>query len=169
MVLSQITNDSGLLAAAEKMLDHSGGLETSLLNNLVVENGRQVSIKVDYARMTRIVRKIACGIFAFRYRRVVPLNSIGPVEFSPHQPSTAWAVMTHTERFQPKRWTRVGWGAFAYLIAKDGMSAKRLCCLMDFYGTLFAAAYIPHVRGTRLTRRRSVGEGHPELPLSSRK
>lgn len=164
LVLSQITNDAGLLDAADRMLDKSAKLEGALLKNIVVADNRRVHLNVDLKRTDRIIRKIACGIFAYRYRRVVPLSSIGPIEYSPHQPPVRWAVMAHTEKFTPKRWTRIGRG-FSYLIAKEGPTGGRLCCLMDFYGTLFAAAFLPAVGGGREPLRRVDAGNNPELPF----
>jgi hypothetical protein len=98
-------------------------------------------------RLYRIVRKIAIGIYVLKYGRVPKSGSINPVDIFPYddelRPPVPLVAATYTERFLPKRWTRVQPGIFSYIIVRDPTDWGRLCCIMDFYETAWGVAMFP--------------------------
>jgi hypothetical protein len=131
----------------DRTLEHSPGLDELLARSLAPGPDGRVWLTPDTGRLNRVAGKVAVGLFRRRYRRPAHPSSfsvvgIFHVEVLPPQ----LVVMTHTERFVPKRWVRLQPGVFEYLFVREPGDGS-LLCLMSFHHTLWAAVRCPNPTG----------------------
>ncbi len=124
-------------------------------NSLRVDSHGRVFLMPDEDRLTRIATKVAFGLFADRYRRVIPrIESFRAKllqNLSDPDPSPPYEILlkVHNERFISKRWEVVQAGVFSYIFVRIGSNPSVLHCLLNFYGTLWADVECPWPAGTR--------------------
>lgn len=143
--LANRVSDGG---SVDRALTASPGLDQRIINSLSVGDDGRVMLQPELDRLSRIVAKIAFGLFVRRYG-VVPLPQdvqplgIFPYNIEDQRPAHLVALAYH-ENFTSKRWTHVQHGVFSYLIARAGSSNNELVCIMDIHRTVWGAARIPN-------------------------
>jgi hypothetical protein len=132
----------------DRALSQSPTFDDRIVNSLLVTEDGRISFQAEINRISRIVQKIAYGLFILRYNKVPSLNCIEPVYAYPYNIEDVRPIptfmATFTERFRPKAWTQVQKDVFSYIVIKDLLKGNRLCCIMNFHNTLWGVAYLPH-------------------------
>lgn len=135
-----------------------------ITNGLDVDKNGRVHIPVEENSVTRIVQKIAFGLYLHHYQRSrIPRVNQFRVWSIAHAGSSqnSMVVMAHDERFQPRRWIKLQKGVFEYVFVRNWVWTDfgKLLCVMKFHETIWAAVFCPEPRGARGSKRRlSVGE-----------
>lgn len=152
-VLAQVGVSEDLAAKVEpggrvdRALRRSAGLENRIRESLALTEEGLVAIEPEVGRLRRVVRKIAAGLYALRYGQRAHPSSIpkaGIVHLESEPARTAQLLLaTHTERFQPKRWSHVQRGVFSYIFVRNWQTSHQLTCVMDFHGEFWGAARVP--------------------------
>lgn len=138
--------DGGII---DRTLTRSPALEQRLIAALEVdgENGR-VLIRPDMDRVSRVVKKIAVGLFVLHYGRVPELAAVEHVGTFPYQVSDErpWPtfIATFTERFRTKKWRVVQPHVFSYIFVRAPRSPNKICCVIDIHRTLWGVVHLPY-------------------------
>ena len=146
----------------DRMLARDSRLDGEVNSELVIaSSGKGVMYQPEQGRLQRITQKVGFGLYLTRYepKRQPPLADFksSPL-FHSHDPQNWLLVMSHTERFQSRRWKVLQHGVFAYMFVKDWAEpdAGRLFCVFKMYETLWGAVRCPNAnaggRRTRTTR-----------------
>ncbi|MBI4574357.1 MAG: hypothetical protein HY713_13860 [candidate division NC10 bacterium] len=138
--------------SVDRALSLSRGLDERITRSLAPGRDGRVYLAPDLSRISRVLQKIAFGLFVTKYRRVPAMDAIRPVGAFPYnihesRPTGLFAA-AFSERFRPKRWTDVQPGVFAWIVVREPTQGG-LCCIMDFHATLWGAAFLPHPTGVR--------------------
>lgn len=147
----------------DRALSRSPALEERLLKSLGVdEETGEPFIRPETARVHRVVKKIALGLFALRYGRVLSPETIGQVSLYPYQPKESrpvpYVIATFTERFKSKRWCTVQRGVFSYIFVRDPMHSDKVWGVMDIHRSLWGVVHFPNPKTSKVP-------GNPQLSL----
>ena len=111
-------------------------------------------------RVTRVVKKIAVGLFALRYGWAPPLEEVRPANLFPYElrddRPLPYFISTFTERFQPKRWQTVQPGVFSYIFVRDPNHSGTVWCLMDFHRSFWGVVHFPRSRAGKVRSNRQL-------------
>lgn len=119
----------------------------------------RVYITPEIDRLERVVRKIAMGLYAYRYLlSTIPADSfhvrlVGREGDRNAEPPREILLMSHNERFVPKRWRVVQDEVFSYTFVRAGWKPTQLHCLMNFYDSVWADVECPSPTFNRKTSR----------------
>ena len=95
----------------DRMLQKSPGLDSLIQGSLrIAEDGRGVYITPDEVRLANVARKVAFGLYCLRYtpKTLPSLGDFFALKLMHGRDDNNFiVVMTHTERFQPRRWTHI--------------------------------------------------------------
>ena len=167
MLVSQVSLSKSMVAKVEaggivdRTLMRAPALEERLLQSLETdeETGR-VLIRPETDRVTRVLKKIALGLFLVRYNRIPLLDQIGPATAYPYQIDDLrplpYFVSTFSERFRSKLWQVVQAGIFEYIFVRDPMHSSNIWCVMDFHRSLWGVVHMPNPRSTKVTANRQL-------------
>jgi hypothetical protein len=141
--------------AVDRMLKHSSRLDDRIIRSLTVGDDGKVCFTPEAERINRVAHKTAIGLYYSHYETYARQADFYPVVVHhTHRLPTFIVAIVHTERFMPKRWTRVQKGVFEYIFVRDWTTKDRLLCIMNFHNTLWAAVGCPCVHRKRLLRER---------------
>jgi hypothetical protein len=136
----------------DRALKRAPRLEDRLVRHIepAPGGGANVFIKIEHARLERVLGKIALGLYFARYGRVPPPPGVEPIGAYPYTLTDyrplGLVASTHSERFEPKRWHHVQSGVFSYIFIRDPRSYGRLICIMDFHQTMWGAVRLAQPR-----------------------
>lgn len=147
--LAAKVKDGGIV---DRMLSRRPRLDDRITNGPDVDKNGQAYITVEENRVTRIVQKIAFGLYLHRFQRSrIPQVSQFRVWSIAHAGSSQnpILVMAHNERFQPRRWIKLQKGVFEYMFVRNWVwtDFRKLVCVMKFHETIWAAVFCPEPRG----------------------
>lgn len=156
-----LTAKVGENGVVDRMLRRKPLLDDRIANALDIDEIGRVYLRVEEKRIARVIKKIAFGVYLHRYKlSTIPRLSQFRVWPTAHGESSRnpIEVMTHTERFRPRRWIRLQKGVFEYMFARNWVWADfgKLVCIMKFHETIWAAVCCPELRrgGERSYRQR---------------
>ena len=144
----------------DRMLERRLGLDTHFKNRARTEGGG-VAIVPDEIRIANVTRKVAFGLYWHRYK---PTAMPALNKFFAAQPvhslddNNPIVLMTHNDRFRPKRWRHVQTlkmpglakvQVLDYMFIRDWNDFDRLYCIMRFHETIWAAVRCPHPSSRR--------------------
>lgn len=163
VVLAQVGHHPHLMEKVEpggsidRTLAASPGLDETVTNALKVAEDGRVWFQPDISRITRVIAKLAYGLFCLKYGHGAALKDFsvhwlaGPGEEIPQHLVAAHWVWPGIRR---KRRTLVQKGVFSFLFAQSWMAGDPpLYCMMDFHETIFAAVSCPAPVGRRADKR----------------
>ena len=156
VVISNIGHAPQLVAkverggAVDRALERAPALDQRIVDSLEVGPDGQVCLKPERERILKVMRKIAYGLFIFRYRKPVTIGQFsalamyGPGEDVPLPVVNAYHYQPGTRR---KPWTTVQKGVFSYLFAKSWLKDDpHLYCLVNLHSTLLGVVACPDPR-----------------------
>jgi hypothetical protein len=163
VVLAQVGHVPHLMAkvdeggVVDRALAASPGLDAVVARALQVAQDGRVWLAPDFDRLSRIVTKIAYGLYCLKYgaarsREQFSLHWLaGPGQELPQHLVAAHFVWPGIRR---KRRSVVQKGVFSFLFARGWMVGDPpLYCLMDFHDTIFAAVSCPAPAGQKADKR----------------
>jgi hypothetical protein len=107
--------------------------------------------------MTKVIEKYAFGLFYFRYKKVSALYLFKCIGFYPfHSEETRpdeVILLTHTERFKPKKWNHIQPNVFSYIVVKDWRYNNRLTMILHIHNTAWCVIAIPYPKRRRIDPR----------------
>lgn len=123
------------------------------MNSLVLGEDGRTYFKPESKRIKRVIEKYAFGLFYYRYGKVASLTSFKCVGFYPFQsedtrPSEI-ILLTHSERFQPKKWNHIQNDVFSYIIVRDWRRNNKLTMIFHIHNTAWAVIEIPSANGKK--------------------
>jgi hypothetical protein len=138
----------------DRTLTRSPALDERLLSALSVdEDSGRIVIEPEHARVHRVIRKMAIGLFVLRYGWAPAPEFVGPISVHPYnirdQRPPHHFIATFTERFRAKRWRRVQAGVFSYIFVRDPMHSGKVWCVMDIYDCLWAVVQLPNPKSKK--------------------
>jgi hypothetical protein len=103
--------------SVDRALSRSPALDARVSQSLLPVSGRVV-LQPEYARLQRVVQKIAVGLFYLRYGKHLHIRCVDGVGLHPfniedQRPPHLFPLL-FTERFRPKRWTHLQRRTFSY-------------------------------------------------------
>ena len=156
VVIAQIGHVPHLMAKVEeggvvdRALERDPGLDQRIVDSLEVRSDGRVRLVTEQARILRIVRKIAYGLFVRRYAKRPRLDAFSALAVSGTEeeiPQPIVAACHYWPGIRRKRWTSVQKGVFSYLFAKGWLSHDPpLYCLVDLHRTLLGVVACPDPR-----------------------
>jgi hypothetical protein len=152
----------------DRMLQRSGGLDAHFAQSMKVDKDGRVFIVPDEIGIANVTRKVAFGLYCFRYKpKFVPhlddFISLKPVHELDR--SNFIFAMTHNERFEPKAWKHMQTlrlsakrrvQVFDHMFVRNQVWADlgTLFCIMRFHETIWAAVRCPNPSTRKCFRRR---------------
>ena len=139
----------------DRTLSRSPALEERLLQALDVddETGNPI-IRPEMHRVSRIVQKVATGLFALRYGRAPSPVEVGHAALYPYtsidQRPSSYFVATFTERFKTKLWRNVQPGTFSYIFVRDPKHSGKVWCVMDIYQSVWGVVHFPNPKSAKV-------------------
>lgn len=136
-------------------------LYNRLVNSLVVGEDGRTYFKPESQRIKRVIEKYAFGLFYYRYQKVAALSYFNCVGFYPFQseetrPAEIF-MLTHSERFRPKKWNHIQEDVFSYIVVRDWRRGNKLTMIFHIHNTAWAVIEIPTPRGRKkYTSQRSL-------------
>ena len=131
----------------DRMLTRSPLLDDRITSSLSLDDKGRIYITPEIARMRRVCRKLACGLFALRYGAGKFLESfeVEPVQHGMTElPQELVAAMHYSPGLRAKRWTTVQPMSFRFLFARGWFFGDPpMWCFLDLYQTIFAAIRCP--------------------------
>ena len=175
-LVSTLTSKVDENRVVDRMLQQSPGLDSLIIDALrVAEDGRSVYITPNEVRLANVTSKVAFGLYCCRYTpKTLPslddFFALKPIHGGDE--NNFIVAMTHTERFQPRRWTHVQTlklpgnrrvQVFDYMFVRNWIwrDFGRLFCIMRFHETIWAAVRCPHPPN----RKSSTGRTRRQLEL----
>src|SRR5258708_5405206 len=159
----------------DRMLGRSAGLDKHFTDFMTVIEGGGILIVPDEIRIANVTRKVAVGLYWHRYKPTVapalneffalkPVHSLDVDNFI--------VLMTHNERFRPKRWKHLQTlkmpclgkvQVLDYMFVRNWVWCDfgSLFCIMRFHETILAAVRCPATPNRKNSKSR-VGLVHPE-------
>jgi hypothetical protein len=140
----------------ERMLERSHGLNKHFTDSTRIAERGNVLISPDLVRIANVTRKVAFGLYWHQYKpsKMPALNKFFPYEpFHNLDDGNPIVVLTHNDRFRPKRWKQIqtlkvaGLGkvqVLDYMFVRDWTDFERLFCVLRFHETVWAAVRCPH-------------------------
>ena len=154
--------------SVDRALTRAPWLDDRITNALIPEKDR-IYFRPEEQRISRVLTKIAAGLFARRYSTRPQLNSFRCLGAFPYniEESRPYNVLlaTFTERFQSKRWIHVQKGIFSYTVVRAPLSSRTLLFVMDFYCNLWGVVAIDQHHTRRFSRSSSRTAGQFSLNL----
>lgn len=158
-VLATLSISPNLVARTEpggsiyRSRQRSQKLYDRLVNSLVTDEDGRTYFKPESQRIKRVIEKYAFGLFFYRYKKVASLISFKCVGFYPFQveetrPSEI-ILLTHNERFQPKKWNHIQNDVFSYIIVRDWRRNNKLTMIFHIHNTAWAVIEIPSPNGKK--------------------
>ncbi|MCA3632245.1 MAG: hypothetical protein INF16_05590 [Methylobacterium sp.] len=163
IVLAQVGHVPHLMAKVEaggvvdRALSASPGLDAVVTHALHVAQDGRVCLAPDFDRLSRVVTKIAYGLYCLKYGA-----SRSQEQFSLHWlagsgqklPQHLVAALYVWPGIRRKRRSVVQKGVFSFLFARGWMVGDPpLYCLMDFHETILAAVSCPAPIGQKADKR----------------
>ena len=139
----------------DRTFTNSPALEERFLQTLEVdeETGLPV-IRPELHRVSRVIQKIATGLFALRYGRIPATQQISHVGLYPYKPNDErplpYFIATFTERFRSKQWRKVQHGTFSYIFVRDPKHSGKVWCVMDIYQSFWGVVHFPNPKNTKV-------------------
>lgn len=151
-VLTTLSLSPTLVARTEpggsiyKSRERSDKLYNRIISSLLKENGKTY-FKPESNRLNRVIEKYAFGLYYFKYKKIAALNKFKSVGFYPFnaeetRPNEVF-MLTHTEKFSPKKWNHIQNGVFSYIIVRDWRRNNKLTMILHIHNTAWCVIEIP--------------------------
>lgn len=143
---------------------HSPKFEQRFLNSLIVDEATglpYLNLELDeLRRVSRVVAKIALGLFNLKYGWTPKPESVRqanlyPYGFQDDRP-TPYFIATFTERFQKKHWQTIQPSVFSYIFMRDPKHSGTILCIMRFHETFWGVVHLPHRQDRRALNKRQL-------------
>ena len=136
--------------------ERSDKLYQRLINSLVKEN-EKTYFKPETTRIRRVIEKYAFGIFYSKYKKVAPLSLFKCVGFYPFNAEETRPneiiLLTHSEKFKPKKWITIQDNVFSYIIVRDWRRNNKLTMIMQIHNTAWFVIKIPYPTSDKWNKR----------------
>jgi hypothetical protein len=169
--------------SVNRMLERSTGLDAHFIHSMAVADDGHVFITPDETRIRNVTRKVAFGLYCYRYAPLVipPIHNFVALKPVHDLDTTNFTiVMAHNDRFRSRPWTHVQTSrtdkgkvqVFDYMFVRNWVWTNygKLFCIMRFHQAVWAAVRCPNAPGGRNPKRR-IGERtrwQRELPFADR-
>jgi hypothetical protein len=101
----------------------------------------------ELLRISRVVKKIAIGLFGLKYGWTPVPESLRPAILYPYgfhdSRPTPYFIATFTEYFQSKHWQTIQPSVFSYIFIRDPKRSSTLLCIMRFHETFWGVVHLP--------------------------
>ncbi len=152
-VLSEISANQTLLSKkAEngsifRARENSRGLKALIQNSFVGGEDGSVYFQANLQRINRVIEKNAAGLYFLKYKVAPQLHNFKCTGFYPYtvidlRPSEV-ILLTHSEKFIPKKWTIVQKNVFSYIIVRNQILRNKLIMILDIHNTAWSTIEVP--------------------------
>jgi hypothetical protein len=131
-----------------KSRQRSNKLHNRLLNSLVQGEDGRTYFKPEVERLKKIIEKYAFGLYYLKYGKKADLSLFNCVGFHPYhseetRPSEI-ILLTHSERFKPKKWFHIQNNVFSYIVVRDWRRDNHLTMIFQIHNTAWCVITIPY-------------------------
>lgn len=140
-----------------KSRERSGQLYKRILSSLIREENGKIYFKPETSRLKKVIEKYAFGLYYFKYKKNAPLKSFKCVGFYPFNAEetrpTEIMLLTHSEKFKPKKWVCIQKDVFYYIIVRDWRRNNKLTMIFHIHNTVWCVVEIPFPTSDKWNKR----------------
>ena len=145
-----------------KSRQRSTKLYDRLIKSLVQDDDGRTYFRPEVDRLKKVIEKNALGLYYHKYGKLPSLNSFDCIGFYPYNAEETRPheviMLTHTEKFKPKKWTHIQENVFSYIVVRDWRRNNQLTMIFHIQNTAWCVIKIPFPTSDKWTKRKIEGQ-----------
>ncbi|MET4084021.1 hypothetical protein ABIB40_003994 [Pedobacter sp. UYP30] len=167
-VLTTLSESPNLRARTEpggsiyKSRTRSSKLFERLLKSIKQDDDGRTYLRPETERLKKVIEKNAFGLYYHKYDKIPSLNSFKCVGFYPFNAEETRPeeiiLLTHTEKFLPKKWTHIQEDVFSYIVVRDWRRNNQLTMIFHIHNTAWCVIKISFPTSNKWNKRSIEGQ-----------